>query len=218
MMVVEMSTIISLLLFAAIPAQAATLSVGPLLTAPTSAVDHAKLGGSFALDLSPFDVDLRATLDVGMRTLSVVNPGAGGNPTAPDQEEDSSGAMPVYATARVLLRTSFLGARPGVGVQSYFTDLKGARAAAVPLAPSAFLDWRFGEGFFTWGAAIALGVQATSFKPLTMIAQPDLSARWHLSPSWFLSVHALGTAVRAFSDPAVTVFYPRAALRLGFLL
>ena len=56
------------------------------------------------------------------------------------------------------------------------------------------------------------------FSPLTLIAQPELSARWGMSQSLSLSLHAMATTVQAFSSPGVTVVYPRAQLRLGFQL
>ena len=34
---------------------------------------------------------------IGFQTRDVVNPGAGNNPTAPDEKEDKSGATPLFA-------------------------------------------------------------------------------------------------------------------------
>ena len=73
-----------------------TLILGGAQFAATHSADHDKNGISLAMSFNE-DKSHSLLIDAkaGLQTTEVVNPGAGNNPTAPDEKEESSGASPL---------------------------------------------------------------------------------------------------------------------------
>lgn len=171
---------------------------------PTSPVDHSKFAAQLRFGGGKErGAGWDAGVTFGLSTLTVVNPGAGPNATAPDQKEDKSGSMPVHGQAFWRPDWRLAGGEAALGIQSYFSDLSGSSASGVPVAPSMRLEWRLG----TWlSARLAAGVGVPG-TPIALLEHASLSARLGGGFAFTLgtealAVQALGSSVR-FVQPRV---------------
>ena len=101
-----------------------SLKVGGTQFMSTHPADHNKIG--VALGMS-FNEDKSHSLlidaKIGFQTTDVVNPGAGNNPTAPDEKEDNSGATPLLAHFLYQIKEQPLVGKISFGTTIYTLDL-----------------------------------------------------------------------------------------------
>lgn len=76
-------------------------------------------------------------------TTEVVNPGAGNNPTAPDEKEDSSGATPLIAHLLYQIRERPIIGKVSFGTTIYTLDLGGNRANTFSESFTYKQEWSF---------------------------------------------------------------------------
>lgn len=195
--------------------QAVDLSVGPAVFFATHQVDHTKIGPCIGVDFNLFGARFESVLQAGAMATEVVNEGAKKNSSAPSLKESHSGNVPAYLRLMLRLNSTLLGAIPSVGVQSYFTAM-GRSSSAVPIAVSGRLAWPLLSGPLSAEGALAAGVQATSFAPLTFLAKPEISGLWAFSNSFGLGLQLGAITAYALSSPSVTVTQLQTALSVHF--
>ncbi len=209
---------VALLLLPVSPARASfELGVGGSLGLASSTIDHSKWGPHLELALNPgtaWGADLQ--IDLLTSTLAVVNPGAGGNPTAPDQDESTSGSKPLLAQAFLRLPPRIIGATLSVGSITYYPDFAGTLGGVgIPFTAAARLGWNL------WGAdrsslqgrlSLSFGVNPLGSGQVTLIEIPELGARWRWGKSAALDVSTQGVLTQVLGGPSWVQLQPTLAL------
>ena len=158
-------------------AHAFSLKIGGTQFISSHPADHDKLGVAFGMRFNE-DKSHSLLIDakLGFKTTEVVNPGAGNNPSAPDEKEDSNGSMPLLAHFLYQIREQPLVGKISFGTTIYALDLGGIKANNFSESFTYKQEWSFKPTSFTLiklGALISMSISNTDQLP-TLFA-PEIS-------------------------------------------
>ena len=154
-----------------------SLKLGGTQFAATHPADHNKIG--VALGMS-FNEDKSHSLlidaKVGFQTTDVVNPGAGNNPTAPDEKEDKSGANPILAHFLYQIKEQPLIGKISFGTTIYALDLGSPYANNFSESFTYKQEWSFKPlSFIAIKAGALLSLSITNTDQLPTLFAPEAS-------------------------------------------
>ena len=154
-----------------------TLKVGGAQFMATNSVDHDKMGIAIGMRFNE-DKSHSLLLDakLGLMTNDPVNPGAGNNPTAPDEEEENSGSFPLLIHALYQIKTQPLVGKISFGTTFYALDLGGVYANNFSETLTYKQEWDFKPLNFILikvGALISMSV--TNIEQLPTLFAPEAS-------------------------------------------
>ena len=159
---------------------ASSVSLGSSFSSSTSNVDHSKYGISAKIHIKEKSKwSLLLSADALFSSFSVINPGAGNNPTAPDEEESKNGGMPAYL--QVFLKTPYhwLKGELSLGMVWYFSSLSSAKAGSVPNAPALSLNWYFLQSkVMQLNFLYTLAFNPINTNPLVTLHAPELNLQF----------------------------------------
>ena len=171
--------IFTLLIFMCSNTQAFTLKLGAAQFQSTHPVDNDKVGLALGMRFNE-DKSHSLLLDakIGFMTSDPVNPGAGNNPTAPDEEEEYNGRTPLLVHALYQIRTQPLVGKISFGTTIYALDLGGAYANNFSESFTYKQEWDFKPMsflLFKIGGLISMSLTNTDQLPTLFAPEASLS-------------------------------------------
>ena len=158
-----------------------SLKVGGTQFMSTHPADHNKtgvvLGMSFNEDKSH---SLLIDAKIGFQTTDVVNPGAGNNPTAPDEKEDNSGATPLLAHFLYQIKEQPLVGKISFGTTIYTLDLGSPYANNFSESFTYKQEWTFKPMSFLAIKTGALLLSITNTDQFPTLFAPEASIAFSL--------------------------------------
>ena len=167
-----------------------SFKIGTSYFLKSNEIDHDKYG--VALGLSFFENKKRriiADFQLGTTTSEPANPGAGNNPTAPDEKEDFNGSFPLYSTILYEIKSKGALGYLGVGTTFYSPDFNALNYANF-FSESLTIRNRKYKSFskkivYYWGFQGSLGLTS---KQLPFIISPQIGISYLLGKYMELNV------------------------------
>ncbi len=171
--------IFTLFIFMCSNSQAFTLKLGAAQFQSTHPVDNDKVGLALGMRFNE-DKSHSLLLDakIGFMTSDPVNPGAGNNPTAPDEEEEYNGRTPLLVHALYQIKTQPLIGKISFGTTFYALDLGGRYANNFSEAATYKQEWDFKPLSFLLikaGALISMSITNTDQLPTLFAPEASVS-------------------------------------------
>lgn len=197
---------------------AAKISLGSAAAMATSSADHAKWGPSIALAMfEGSNWSFWAEGFMLMTTLTSVNPGAGNNPSAPDQRESYSGQTTVFAETMLRTPWNVLGSQFSTGLIWYSPDLSATGSNSYLPAVGVKARWgagKNGDTGFSFEPNFAFGIYPLKFSPIALLGVPAVDIVWRFSKP--MSLTLAPQAVLAFATNGMFSILPVATLRVAY--
>lgn len=156
-----------------------SFKIGGAQFSATHPADHDKQG--FAIGMR-FNEDKSHSLlidaKLGFQTTEAVNPGAGNNPSAPDEKESKNGAVPLLAHFLYQIKEQPLVGKISFGTTFYALDLGGNKANNFSESFTYKQEWSFKPLsiiLFKFGALLSLSISNTDQLPTLFAPEASLS-------------------------------------------
>ena len=154
-----------------------SLKVGGAQFQATHPVDHDKQGISIGMRFNE-DKSHSLVIDAkaAFQTTEVVNTGAGNNPSAPGEKEDSSGANPLLAHFLYQIKEQPLVGKISFGTTFYILDLGGIKANNFSESITYKQEWTFKPmSFVAIKAGALLSMSVSNIDQLPTLFAPEAS-------------------------------------------
>lgn len=198
-------------------AHAFTISGGAGASFATSRADHTKWGVSLGLKLFE-DSQWSFWSDTLflMSTLTPVNPGAGNNPSAPDEAESYSGQSTLYSEVFLKTPWNLFGSDFSVGSIWYLPSIAHYYANSFSPALAAHFRWNSPKNeSFTISPFLGFGFNLLKFTPVALIATPGVSFIFPLSKSFAIDLTA--KILTVYTTDGLFYYLPLTTLKIAVL-